>query len=173
MIAATGCPGLLPNVSKPYKFFVSNFMVTQSDYKELFTSLNAHSVDYVIVGAFALAFHGIPRNTGDVDILVEATPSNAKRVMAALNAFGLGDIGLTESDFTKKDHVVQIGVAPVRVDFMTSINGVTWSEAAASRLASDYDGVPIWLLSREALIKNKRATGRPRDLADVQALEEQ
>jgi hypothetical protein len=148
-------------------------MVTQSDYKELFTSLNAHSVEYVIVGAFALAFHGIPRNTGDVDILVEATASNAKRVIAALNAFGMDDIGLTESDFTKADHVIQIGVSPVRVDFLTSIDGVTWSEAAATRVASDYDDVPIWLLSREILIKNKKATGRPRDLADVHALEEQ
>lgn len=148
-------------------------MVTQSDYKELFTLLNAHSVDYVIVGAFALAFHGVPRNTGDVDILVEATEPNARRVIAALNEFGMGDLDLTEGDFTMKDHVIQIGVAPLRVDFMTSIDGVNWSEAAASRIASDYDDVPIWLLSREALIKNKKATGRPRDLADIQALEEQ
>jgi hypothetical protein len=173
MTVVTGCQDLQLNESKPYKFSVSNSMVTQSDYKELFTSLNAHSVEYVIVGAFALAFHGVPRNTGDVGILVDAAPSNAKRVIAALAAFGFGDVGLTESDFTKADHVIQIGVAPVRVDFMTSINGVTWSEAASSRVASDYDGVPIWFLSREALIKNKKATGRPRDLADIQALEEQ
>lgn len=173
MTVDTGYRGLRANVSKLFKFFASNSMVTQSDYKELFTLLNAHSVDYVIVGAFALAFHGVPRNTGDVDILVQPTEHNAKRVIAALDAFGLGDLGITEGDLTKEDHVIQIGVAPVRVDFMTSLSGVTWTEAASSRIESDYDGVPIWLLSREALIKNKKATGRQRDLADVEALEEQ
>ena len=146
-------------------------METQSDYKELFTLLNAHGVNYVIVGAYALAFHGFPRNTGDVDILVEATSANARRVVDALNAFGFGSVGLTESDFTTKDHVVQLGVPPLRVDFMTSIEGVSWPEAAASKVAGNYGGVPIWFLGRDTLIRNKRATGRLRDMADVEALE--
>ena len=146
-------------------------METQSDYKELFALLNAHGVDYVIVGAYALAFHGVPRNTGDVDILVEATSSNARRVVAALNAFGFGSVGLTEQDFTMKDHVVQLGVPPLRVDFMTSIESVSWAEATGSKVSGSYGGIPIWFLGRDTLIKNKKATGRLRDLADVEALE--
>jgi 2-keto-3-deoxy-L-rhamnonate aldolase RhmA len=146
-------------------------METQSDYKELFALLNAHGVDYVIVGAYALAFHGVPRNTGDVDVLVEATSANARRVIAALNAFGFGSAGLTEQDFTMKDHVIQLGVPPLRVDFMTSIESVPWAEAAASKVSGNYGGVPIWFLGRDALIKNKKATGRLRDRADIEALE--
>jgi hypothetical protein len=145
-------------------------METQSDYKELFELLNAGAVDYVIVGAYALAFHGAPRQTGDVDIFVEPTPANAKRIMAALNAFGFGGVGLTEDDFIR-DHVIQLGQPPLRVDFMTAIEAVSWAEARASRVAGNYGNVPIWYLGREALIKNKKATGRLRDLADVEALE--
>ena len=144
-------------------------METQSDYKELFELLNANAVSYVIVGAYALAFHGVPRYTGDVDILVEPTAENATRVISALKAFGFGAVGLDVDDFTK-DHVVQLGVPPLRVDFMTAIEGVSWADALASRVTGKYGEVPIWYLGKEALIKNKTATGRLQDLADVEAL---
>jgi hypothetical protein len=144
-------------------------METQQDYKELFELLNANAVSYVIVGAHALAFHGVPRYTGDVDILVQPAAGNAARVVKALKAFGFGALGLSVDDFTK-DHVVQLGVPPVRVDFMTAIEGISWAEALASRVAGKYGEVPIWYLGREALIKNKKATGRLQDLADVEAL---
>jgi hypothetical protein len=145
-------------------------METQSDYRELFELLNANGVDYVIVGAYALAFHGLPRHTGDVDIFVEPTPENAGRVLETLNAFGFGSVGLSVNDFLK-DQVVQLGVPPLRIDFMTAIEGVSWAEATASRLKCNYGDVPIWYLGRDALIKNKKATGRPQDLTDVTALE--
>ena len=144
-------------------------METQSDYKELFELLNANAVSYVIVGAYALAFHGVPRYTGDVDILVEPTAENAARVVNALEAFGFGAVGLGVDDFTK-DHVVQLGVPPLRVDFMTAIEGVPWADAAGSRVAGQYGEVPIWYLGRDALVKNKKATGRLQDLADIEAL---
>jgi hypothetical protein len=145
-------------------------METQSDYRELFELLNANRVEYVIVGAYALAFHGVPRHTGDVDIFVEPTPENAGRVLESLKAFGFGSVGLGVNDFLE-DQVVQLGVPPLRIDFLTAIEGVTWEEAMASRLKSNYGNVPIWYLGRDALIKNKRATGRPQDLTDVIALE--
>jgi hypothetical protein len=144
-------------------------METQPDYKELFELLNANAVSYVIVGAHALAFHGAPRFTGDVDILVEPTAANAGRIVNALKAFGFGAVGLSADDFTK-DQVVQLGVPPLRVDFMTAIEAVSWADALASRVAGKYGEVPIWYLGKGALIKNKTATGRLQDLADVEAL---
>jgi len=148
-------------------------MEMKPDYKELFGFLNAHEVDYVVVGAVALAFHGIPRYTGDIDVLIARTPANAARMMAALTEFGFGNVGLSAADFEAKDNVVQLGVPPVRIDVMTAIDGVSWDEAAGSRISGDYGGVPVWVISREMLIKNKKATGRLKDLADVEALEEQ
>ena len=148
-------------------------METKPDYKELFGLLNAHGVNYVIVGAYALAFHGVPGHTGDVDVLGEAATSNAALAMAALTEFGFGAVGLKASDFEVADKVVQLGVPPVRIDIMTSIDGVSWDDAIASRAAGDYGGVPVWVIGRDMLIKNKRSTGRLKDLADVEALEEQ
>lgn len=148
-------------------------MEMRPDYKELFELLNAHEVEYVIVGAVALGFYGIPRYTGDVDVFISRTPTNAERIMAALTDFGFGNIGLTTADFEAKDNVVQLGVPPVRIDIMTSIEGVGWAEASASKTSGDYGGVAVWVIGRDMLIKNKKALGRLKDLADVEALEEQ
>lgn len=148
-------------------------MEMRPDYKELFELLNAHEVEYVIVGAVALGFYGIPRYTGDVDVLIARTPTNASHLMAALTEFGFGSVGLSTADFEAKDNVVQLGVPPVRIDIMTSIEGVQWEEATASRTTGDYGGVPVWVIGRDMLIKNKKALGRLKDLADVEALEEQ
>jgi len=144
-------------------------METQSDYKELFELLNANAVSYVIVGAYALAFHGFPRHTGDIDILVEPTTANARRILDALKTFGFGNVGLSEDDFTR-DQVVQLGQPPLRIDFMTAIEGVPWADALASRVPGNYGGVPIWYLGRDELIRNKKATGRLQDLADIETL---
>jgi hypothetical protein len=147
-------------------------MEHQRDFKELLELFNGHKVDYLIVGAYALAFHGAPRMTGDLDILVRPTPGNAKRILDALRHFGFGTVGLTEGDFVEQEQVVQLGVPPVRVDLLTSLTGVTFEEADSEKAAGEYGGVPVHYIGREQLIKNKRATGRLRDQADLEALGE-
>lgn len=124
----------------------------------------------MIVGGYALAFHGAPRFTGDIDIYVRPDAENAQRVVKALEAFGFGSLGLSTADFLEPDKVVQLGVPPVRVDIVTSITGVTWEEAVSGREAGTYGDVPVSYIGREQFITNKRATGRNKDLADIDAL---
>jgi predicted nucleotidyltransferase len=145
-------------------------MEVQPDFKELLALFNDHRVSYVIVGGYALAFHGAPRFTGDLDIFVKPDHENATRIIAALNAFGFASLGLTAADFETPDQVIQLGVPPVRVDLITSISGLSWDEVFASRVPSDYGGVPMNYIGREELILNKRAVGRAKDLADLEAL---
>ncbi|HAS52630.1 MAG: hypothetical protein A2X56_05780 [Nitrospirae bacterium GWC2_57_13] len=145
-------------------------METQTDYKELLALFNAHEVRYMIVGAYALAFHGAPRYTGDLDILVRPDRENSGRILRALDAFGFGSLGLTIDDFAVPDRVVQLGVPPVRVDIVTSITGVSWDEAEASRAAGRFGSVPVSYIGKDAFIRNKRALGRMKDLADAEAL---
>lgn len=147
-------------------------MEVQQDFRELFASLNANGVEYLIVGGYALAHHGAPRFTGDLDVLVNPTPENAARVLAALADFGFGDLDLTADDFTSPDRVVQLGVPPVRVDLITGLSGVSWDEAEAGAEASVYGDQDVRIIGRAEFIANKRASGRARDLADLEALGE-
>jgi hypothetical protein len=146
-------------------------MEIQPDFKELLVLLNAHGVDYLIVGGYALAFHGAPRFTGDLDVFISTTPANAGKVYSALNAFGFESVGLTPEDFSRADQVIQLGVPPVRIDFVTTIDGVEWTAAWAGRDQGEYGGVPVCFLGKPEFIKNKKATGRLKDLADVEALQ--
>lgn len=148
-------------------------METQPDFRELFTLLNKHAVDYIIVGGYAMAFHGAPRFTGDIDIFVSPQLQNADNILNALNEFGFGSAGLTKKDFTTPNKVIQLGVPPVRVDFVTSLTGITWEEAVATRMPGDYGDVPVFFIGRNEFIANKRAMGRKRDLADIEALGEE
>ena len=145
-------------------------MAIQPDFRELLELFNARAVEYLIVGAHALAFHGSPRATGDIDLYVNPTPANARRIVAALAAFGFGDIDLAAADFEQPDRVVQLGVPPVRVDLITSITGVSWDRAEAGKVAATYGDVPVHYLGRDEFIANKTAIGRPKDLADLDAL---
>lgn len=147
-------------------------MEAQKDFKELLELFNAHRVECLIVGGYALAFHGAPRFTGDLDLFVNPSPGNAQRILKALGEFGFGGIELSVDDFQRPDHVVQLGVPPVRVDIITSIDGVTWEEAWAGKVAGTYGEVPADYLGRPQFIANKRATGRRKDLADLEALGE-
>jgi hypothetical protein len=147
-------------------------MELQKDFKELLELLNAHQVEYLIVGGYALAFHGAPRFTGDLDIYVRPSKENANRTMKALDDFGFGSIGLKVADFETLDQVVQLGVPPVRVDILTSISGVPWNDAWANRAEGTYGEVTVFFISREHFISNKRAIGRKKDLADIEALGE-
>ena len=146
-------------------------MAVPKDLREFIESLNSHGVEYLIVGAHALAFHGFPRYTGDVDVLLRATPENAARVEQVLVAFSFASLGLSAADFLDAGRVVQLGMAPNRIDLLTSLTGVSFEDAWDRRVTGDLDGVPVAFLSRETLIKNKRATGRTQDAADVENLE--
>ena len=148
-------------------------MEVQKDFKELLELFNAHRVEYMIVGAYALAFHGVPRFTGDIDILVRPFPENAQNILSALADFGFGSLNLAADDFQKPNYVVQLGSPPVRIDIVTSITGVTWEQADGGKQKGLYGNVPVFFLGREQCIANKRAIGRKKDLADLEALGEE
>ncbi len=141
------------------------------DFRDILSSFDAAGVEYLVVGAYALAAHGVPRATGDLDLWVNATPENAGRVRGALQRFGAPLEGVTDADLATPDNVLQIGVPPRRVDVLTSIDGVKFTEAWAARVEVVLEGVQVPILSREHLVLNKRAVGRPQDLADLERLE--
>lgn len=147
-------------------------MEVQPDFRELLVLLNEHKVEYLIVGGYALAFHGAPRFTGDIDIFVQPTSHNAARVLEALAIFGFRFPNLTPNDFEKPNKVVQLGLPPVRIDIITSISGVSWEEAASAREPGTFGDVSVYYIGRREYIKNKRSAGRKKDLADVEALGE-
>jgi len=142
------------------------------DFKEFFVLLNKHEVEYVIVGSYALAFHGSPRFTGDIDVLVRRSPENAARVVRALAEFGFSFPNLTEGDFEEPENTVQLGMPPVRIDVLTSITGVSWEEVNAHKADGTLGDVPVSYLGREQYVANKRALGRKKDLADLEAIGE-
>ncbi len=147
-------------------------MEAHPDFRDLLALLNEHGVEYLIVGGYALAFHGAPRFTGDIDLFVRPTSENARRIIKALAAFGFESADLAVEDFQTPDKVVQLGLPPVRVDLITSITGVSWEEARASREPGKYGDVPVYYIGRVKYIANKRAVGRKKDLADIEALNE-
>lgn len=147
-------------------------MALSKDWREFLGLLNSRGVDYVIVGAQSLAFHGHPRHTGDLDILIRPTPDNARLLLGLLNQFGFEQSGLKETDFLEPEQIIQLGQVPSRIDLLTSISGVSTNEAFASKISAMLDGIPVFILGKDALIRNKRAVGRPQDLADLAALEE-
>ena len=142
------------------------------DFKELLALFNARNVEYVIAGGYALAFHGAPRYTGDLDILVRSDPQNAQRVVEPLGALGFASVDIAVEDFASPEKVLQLGFPPVRVDIITSLTGVLWDEVYAGRVAGNYGDVPVHFIGRKEFVANKRATGRPQDLADLRALGE-
>jgi len=147
-------------------------MGVNPDFRDLFFELNAADARYLVVGAYAVTFHSRPRFTKDVDVLVDPTPENATRVRAALRAFGAPLKDLTEKDLATKGIVFQIGIAPNRIDILTSIGGVEFGPAWERRVDSEYGDCAIHVLSREDLIVNKRTVGRPQDLVDLKELEQ-
>ncbi|MHC4681606.1 MAG: nucleotidyltransferase domain-containing protein [Planctomycetota bacterium] len=145
-------------------------MELQKDFKELLELFNAHNVEYVVVGGYALAFHGVPRLTGHIDFFVKPDGANAKRILAALAEFGFASLELSEDDFTSEQNVIQFGVPPVRVDIMMSLTGVSWEKAHAGNVVGSYGQTTVRFISREDFITNKKALGRSKDLADLEAL---
>jgi hypothetical protein len=143
------------------------------DYRDILSALSAEKVEYLLVGAYALAAHGLPRATGNLDLWVKPESDNAARVMRALEVFGVPMKNLSAEDFTRRGTVVQIGSAPQRIDLMTTLEGVAFDYAAPRRLDVELDGIRIPVLNREDLATNKRAVGRPQDMADASWLEGQ
>jgi hypothetical protein len=142
------------------------------DFLDLLRVLVDAGVEFVVVGAYALSFHGAPRASGDIDIFVRPSPDNAAKVWRALLAFGapLSAAGLAQADFEKPDLVYQIGLPPRRVDVLTSISGVSFEEAWSSRAPATVEGRAIYFIGREMYVRNKLAAGRPKDLADAARL---
>lgn len=146
-------------------------MLLNQDFKDLFAELNAHGVEFLVIGAHALAVHGHIRATKDLDVWVRPSVENAPRVIAALKSFGAPTHTITEADFAIPGITFQIGVEPVRIDIITAVDGIVFEPAWQNRIAADYGGEPVFAISRDDLIRNKLASGRPQDLADVAALE--
>ncbi len=147
-------------------------MKLSADLREFIELLSSREVEFVIVGAHALAWHGLPRYTKDVDFFVNPSPENAERLAAVIKDLGFASTGLCAADFSAKDRVIQLGLEPNRIDILTGISGVEWEEAWASRVAGELDGLPIFILGKAAYIKNKVASDRPQDRADVSRLRE-
>jgi hypothetical protein len=146
-------------------------MALSKDWREFLELLNSRGVDYVIVGAHSLALHGRPRYTGDLDILVRPTSENARMLVRVLNEFGFAESGFKEADFLEAEQLIQLGRPPTRIDLLTSITGVSSEEAFATKVPAELDGIPVFVLGKDALVRNKLAVGRPQDLADVNVLE--
>jgi hypothetical protein len=154
---------------------VSDAPLLHRDFEDFLCALCDAGAEFVIVGAYAMSFHGVPRATGDIDILVRPSPDNAARVWAALESFGapLEATDLTREDLTVPGTVYQIGVAPRRIDVLTAVSGLTFDEAWASRASLELGSRTVHFIGRDALARNKRASGRPKDLVDLEILDKQ
>lgn len=143
------------------------------DFIDLLEAFNRAQVEFMVVGAHALAAHGVPRATGDLDVWVRPSPENASRVVTALTAFGapLSQHQVTRDDFARPGTVYQMGLPPRRIDVLTQITGVAFDEAWPGRIELDLKDTRVAFLGREALLRNKRAAARPKDLLDVELLE--
>lgn len=142
-------------------------MKLHPDLREFIELLNSQKVDYVVVGGHAVAFHGHPRFTGDIDFLVRPSSGNAEALIRVLMEFGFSQINLSADDLTRPSQVVQLGHPPNRVDLLTSISGVDFEEAWRDKVQGTLDGLPVFFLGFDSMLKNKRASGRQKDLADI------
>ena len=140
------------------------------DFKEFLRLLNFHDVDYLVIGGFAVGFHGYPRSTSDIDIWISKAPANVVCVVAAIREFGFDTPNLTPELFLQQRKIVRMGNPPVRIEVMNDIDGVTFDQCRANRIASDFDGIPAFIIGLEDLKLNKRASGRPKDLDDLEQL---
>ncbi|MFH1724989.1 MAG: hypothetical protein ABII00_10260 [Elusimicrobiota bacterium] len=146
-------------------------MKVDPDFADFIAALNRNRVEYVIVGAYALAFFGAPRFTGDVDIWIRPTSSNAKALLSAVSEFGFESLSLTEEDILS-GRIIQMGYPPMRIDLITVLDGVTADEIWAGRKEGLFGEQSVFYIGKDVFIKNKRAAGRPKDIADLAALGE-
>ena len=147
-------------------------MELRRDLKEFIELLNSHRVEYLVVGAHALAWYGLPRYTKDIDVFVRVSPENAKALVSVIDEFGFASTGLVDHDFLEADLIIQLGIEPNRIDLLTGISGVSWDEAWSSREPGNLGNIAVNYLGKSSYIKNKLASGRPQDIADVSRLRE-
>ena len=145
-------------------------MPLNKDWREFLELLNSNGVEYLVIGAFAVAFHGFPRYTADLDLLIRPNRENADRVLRALSKFGFGKLGIQAADLRSPGMVVQLGVKPNRIDLLTAISGVAFEEAWATCSEAELEGIPVRYVGRAALLRNKEQTGRAKDLGDAEEL---
>jgi hypothetical protein len=145
-------------------------MDLEKDLREFIELLNALDVHYMVVGAFAVAYHGYPRYTGDIDLFIERTTENADKLMQVIQKFGFGDLDLSVDDFLQEDQVIQLGISPNRIDLLTFLSGISFQEAWVTREHGEINGLNVLFISKEMLKRNKAASGRIRDLADLEQL---
>lgn len=146
-------------------------MKLQKDLRAFIELLNARGVEYLVVGGHAVAFHGYPRFTGDIDLLVQRSEDNARRIAAVLDDFGFGADSALEEALVQPDKILQLGRPPNRIDLLTSVSGVDYADAAERAITARLDGLEVRFPSLETLLRNKKASGRAKDLADVEELE--
>ena len=145
-------------------------MVLAKDFREFCSLLNEEKIDYLIVGGYAVAFHGAPRATGDIDILIRPEHEHVLRLLSAIERFGFPTDSVTPEYLLTYSKILQLGRIPVQIHIMTSITGVEWDVAWGSRQSGVYGEVPVNYIGLSALIANKAAAARPKDIADIKAL---
>ena len=145
-------------------------MNLEEDLREFVELLNALNVHYIVVGAYAVAYYGYTRFTADIDLFIERSHENAERLVQVIERFGFGDLNLSADDFLHEDQVIQLGVAPNRIDLLTFISGVNFQDAWATREQGKLGGLIVPFISKEMLKRNKAATGRSQDLVDLEHL---
>lgn len=142
------------------------------DLREFTGLLNSERVEFVVVGGYCVAFHGVPRFTGDIDFFVRVSPENAERLERVIKEFGFASTDLNREDFLRPGQIIQLGLPPNRIDLLTAIEGVDFEDAWAHRVNAELEGLNVFMLSKELLIRNKQAANRPQDRADLERLKE-
>jgi len=145
--------------------------VLNRDFKEFIQSLNDNNVRYLVIGGYAVAIHGHPRYTKDMDVWIAMDATNAANIVKALKQFGFASLGLQEADFLQPDQIIQLGYPPNRIDMITTASGIDFETCYADRIQEEIDGIQVNFIDRENLLRNKKAVGRHQDLADVESLE--
>lgn len=146
--------------------------VLPDDFKEFLRLLNEADVQYLLIGGYAVGYHGYPRATADMDVWVAVAPDNASKLVSVFQQFGMQDSMLTPSLFQQRGKIIRMGVPPMRIEVLTEIDGVVFADCYAARIATEIDGQVVQLISREHLRMNKRASGRHKDLDDLEHLPE-
>ena len=140
------------------------------DFREFIQLLNENDVKYLIVGGYAVGYHGHPRSTGDIDIFISTEIKNAKAILNCLKKFGFGQLGISTNDLTEKEQVIQLGYPPLRIDILTSIDGIKFSEAWNNRITEKIDDLSLSFISLKDLLINKKSSNRLKDLTDFEEL---